>query len=209
MNLDPHNHRPDHPIHVVKLGGSLLDLPDLAGRFEAFRGVNMTGHRGVLVVGGGDAAQQVRRLDLAHKLREDIAHWLAIRAMQFNTYTVAAVLPRARLVADSHECLGAWSGDDLAVVDPLAWLEDEHRNGVTLPHRWSFTSDSIAAHIATRLGAQRLTLLKSTLPESPRDIAAAADRGVIDPDFAQASSGIPQVELINLRTQPATGIRLR
>ncbi len=45
-------------------------------------------------------------------------------------------------------------------------LEREDAIGVRVPHRWTFTSDSVAAHIATRVGAEKLTVLKSTLPLS-------------------------------------------
>lgn len=72
--------------------------------------------------------------------------------------------------------------------------------GVTIPHRWSFTSDSIAAHIATRLDAAKLTLLKSTLPASPCDLAEAGRLGIVDADFAAAAAGVPRVELVNLRS---------
>ncbi len=188
-------------VHVIKLGGSLLDLPNLAERFEAFSR-ELAGRCGVLIVGGGRGADHVREFDRDHALGEENGHWLAVRAMQLNTYLVVAVLRRARVVANAQDCAGAWAAGELAVVDPLAWLEEEHRHGVTIPHRWTFTSDSIAAHVATRLGATHLTLLKSALPANTKYDDDNAAAGLVDSDFENASAGIGYVELVNLRTQP-------
>jgi 5-(aminomethyl)-3-furanmethanol phosphate kinase len=226
-------------IHVIKLGGSLLDLPDLVARFEFWRcaeagvelsvcleagavnrppqqwpephpGVGSTpgavpgaGAKAALVVGGGDAADVVRQFDARYKLGPEPSHWLAIRAMQFNTFLVAAVLPDCRLVGSLRECEAAWHGGKLAVIDPLAWLERDDRAGLCVPHRWSFTSDSIAGYIGGRLGAQRLTLLKSNLPVTDRDRPPQPLAGtVVDEDFADAAGDVPRVDLVNLRVQP-------
>jgi len=95
----------------------------------------------------------------------------------------------------------------------VAWLESEERAGHAVPHVWSFTSDSIAAHAAKRLGAARLTLLKSTLPETMRggeaalSDAAAAD--VVDAELPRAAVGLPCVELVNLRVAGTQKCRLR
>jgi len=187
--------------HVVKLGGSLLDLPDLFTRLEAFRTSDIP-FQGALLVGGGRAADQVRRFGSNHNLSEDTGHWLAVRAMQFNTYLVVAGLRRIRIAIDEDDCTSAWAAGDLAVIDPLIWLENEHRRGVAIPHRWSFTSDSIGAHVATRLGASCLTLLKSSLGTDCRSVSDATRRGLVDEDFQAASATIGRVELVNLRAVP-------
>lgn len=197
-----------YDIQVVKLGGSLLGLPDLPARLDAYRQMHMT-PRSALVVGGGSAADTVRQFDQHHRLGQEAGHWLAIHAMRFNTYLVASILPRCRIVVDTEACTGAWANGDLPIIDPLAWLENEHRSGVTIPHRWSFTSDSIAAHIATRLGARRLALLKSTLPDDPCDVTTAVRLGMTDGDFEAASATIPHVELVNLRALPPAKCVLR
>lgn len=196
--------------HVVKLGGSLLDLPDLPRRFEAYRAADLP-ERALLVVGGGAAADIVRRVDALHGLGEERGHWLAVRAMQLNAHLLAAVLPRVRLVDEAEACSAAWARGELAMMDPLPWLEAEERAGITIPHHWQFTSDSIAAHVACRLGAKRLTLLKSTLPE--RDsltVSEAVRLELVDEAFAQAARGIESVELVNLRSasQPRCVLRV-
>lgn len=191
------------PIHVIKMGGSLLDLPDLPERIEAIRPRWQNQHL-LLVVGGGRAAGLVRAGAEMFGLNEIQGHWLAVRAMQLNTHMVASILPgyRGRIVADVEGCVHAWRSDQAAWVDPLAWLEQEKDRGVTTPHCWTFTSDSIAAHIAAHLGAERLTLLKSTLPRGLLDIDRATVCGLVDAEFATFSRDLGSIELINLRANP-------
>ena len=186
---------------VIKLGGSLLDLPDLVQRFEAFRVAFVTGPV-LLVVGGAESAELVRTFDRQFKLGEERGHWLAVRAMQFNAHVVAAVLPGAVIVRDEMEARAAWQRGQLAVVEPVAWLEKEEAAGFGVPHRWTFTSDSIAAHIATRIQAAKLILLKSALPAPGRGDcgpSCAAGLGIVDADFPLAAKDVPAIELINLR----------
>lgn len=198
----------DPGIHVIKLGGSLLDWPGLADGIEVFRRSIQSG-RVAMIVGGGLAADHVRGFDDCHGVGEEISHWLAIRAMALNTCLVATLLKRFKIVADLQECEGVWAAGDLALIEPLAWLEGEYREGLSIPHRWSFTSDSIAAYLATRLCAERLTLLKSALPEGDCDFARAGELGVVDCEFEAAAAGIPEVGLVNLRSDPLTHTHLR
>ena len=190
----------DSPIHVMKLGGSLLDLPDLAQRFARF--VESWRSPVVVIVGGGQTADVGRRYDAVHKLDEETSHWLALRAMQVNTHLAAAILQRTQIVSDTVGCQAAWGADHMALVDPLLWLQAEHKSGIVVPHCWSFTSDSIAAHIAHQLGAAYLTLLKSTVPNAPCAVACAARLGVVDEALTQTSRGLEQIELVDLRANP-------
>ena len=198
----------DAPIHVIKVGGSLLSLTDLTQRLTEFLG-ERPNERQVLVIGGGARAEAVRQADDKQKLGEEASHWLAISAMGLNTRQLVAGFGRCRLVGGPADCKAAWSAGEIAVVDPSAWLEREHAQGLAVPHRWSFTSDSIAAHVATRLKARSLTLLKSTLPDSECDVPEAARRGIVDEDFAETSASVPAVEIVNLCNQPAVGCVLR
>ena len=189
------------PIHVIKLGGSLLDMPDLRQRFERFA-TSYSQDRLLLLVGGGRTADLVRDLDTIHGLGEESSHWLALRAMQINAHIVAAMLPNLCVVTDIDGCHAAWCANDLVLVDPLRWLQIEHDAGITIAHQWSFTSDSIAAHLAHRLMAERLTLLKSKVPDSPCRVACAVELGLVDRAFETASRGLTHVQLVDLRNDP-------
>lgn len=188
-------------LHVIKLGGSLLDLPDLLARVDVIRR-EFGEERAVLVVGGAEAADVVRRFDAVHHLDEGEAHWLAIRAMQFNAHLIAAVLRDCVIVHETAELNAAWKGGRIAIIDPLDWLMREQSQGITIPHRWTFTSDSIAAHVAVQVQASKLTLLKSTLlrANTAANLVQQASReGIVDADFEVASQPLTQIEIINLR----------
>jgi len=192
----------ESPTHVVKLGGSLMDMPDLVERFNQWR-FGALSHQLLLVVGGGRAADVVRQWDSMHQIGEEAGHWFAIRAMQLNTHLVQAIFPSSQMVYDRPGAEAAWRVKAMAIVDPHLWLRTNEMNGLTSPHVWSFTSDSIAAHIANQLGAERLTLMKSTIDDDIDDIHTAAQVGLVDSEFPLAVRDVPNVSVVNLRSNPA------
>jgi aspartokinase-like uncharacterized kinase len=200
-------------LHVIKLGGSLMDLADLRDRFEAWR-ATLTGANLLLIVGGGVSADVVRDVHKKHGLTEAVSHGLAVHAMDFNAHVVCAVLGEksAAMAINPAAANAVWASRRLAVVSPVPWLMDDERQAGPIPQRWSFTSDSVSAYIATRLQADRLTLLKSTLPRPDQQgrftRQAASDQAVVDPDFPLASASIPEVYLHNLRGQEKQPTRL-
>ncbi len=194
--------------HVIKLGGSLLDLPDLFERFEAWR-VRDVGIRGLLVIGGGEAADLVRAFDRRYTLTPERGHELAVEAMRFNALLAMERIRETQLVHDLAGCAAAWQAHRLAVMEPVAWLRRSDELGPPVPRRWSFTSDSIAARAAQQLDRARLTLLKSTLPPAPCDVHTASALGVVDADFPGACAGLNTVELVNLRSEGYARVRLR
>ena len=184
--------------HVVKLGGSLLDLPDLRDRLQRWRDAEPSDAM-LFVVGGGRAADVVRELDATHALGEAAAHDLAIQAMALNARVVATVM--------GWPMVPSW--DQPGVIEPIAAVASLESRGGTVHRRWSFTSDSIAASLAAAAGPARLTLLKSALPDAVTDVADAAAAGLVDADFREACAGVARIDLVNLRATPMRTIRLR
>jgi len=92
---------------VAKVGGSLLDWPQLADRLQRWLAALGT-PRVVLVVGGGPAADLVRRRDQWDDLGDDKSHWLAVRAMTFNGYLLEGLLENAKVVASLRQCESLW-----------------------------------------------------------------------------------------------------
>jgi 5-(aminomethyl)-3-furanmethanol phosphate kinase len=137
---------------VVKVGGGLLSAEGLDGLRRACAEVlELAGDRPVLVVpGGGPFADAVRALDAKLGLGDDVAHALALRAMDQLGVLLAPMLPDAeaivRLVAP--RALGL-----LAVAPAFAG-----RPGV--PESWDVTSDSLAVLAAGAIGAEEAVLLK-------------------------------------------------
>jgi aspartokinase-like uncharacterized kinase len=184
---------------VVKVGGSLYDLPDLAPRLRRW----LAGLAGpvLLVPGGGATADVVRDLDRRHGLGEDKAHWLALRSLTVNAHFLAALLPATRVVEDLQTCPEAWRAGLTPVLDAHAFAgADEGRPG-RLPHAWAATSDSLAARVAAVGGARRLVLLKSVTVPAGMGWAEAGRLGLVDALFADLLRAGPSdlgVEAVNL-----------
>lgn len=167
------------PLVVVKVGGSLFDLPDLG---ERLRRLLTPRPRALLVPGGGLTADAIRALDRIHRLGEEASHWLAIRALGLNAHVLARLLPEARVCTDlpGRETLG-WH-----ILDPLPFFERDEANADRLPHQWHVTSDSLAVRVAVAAAATELLLLKSVDAPSGASWEEAARVGVVDGYFPEA-----------------------
>jgi hypothetical protein len=141
------------PDAVLKLGGSLCRrAPGLRWLVTALAALSR--HRTLVVVpGGGEFADTVRRADRRFALDATSSHWMAILAMDQTAYLVCDLAKRTAIVRTAGEI----EPGRLNVLAPSAWM----LRADALPHRWDVTSDSIAAWVAWKLGAPRLVLLKS------------------------------------------------
>jgi len=184
---------------VLKLGGSLLSLPDLATRIAAVT-AQRSADRIAVVVGGGPAADVVRDWDRVHSLGDEAAHQLALAAMRMSAEFVANCLPSAALAETSDALQAAWTAGSVPLLAADAWLNRAEAAGQnTIPHTWQATSDSIAAWLVTELAAHELILLKSVDCPSG-DVRAAAAHGLVDQCFPAAAARIPRVSWVNLRS---------
>ena len=180
-------------VVIVKIGGSLYDLPDLGSRVA--RWIQRAAHeRTLLVPGGGAAADVIRALDRTHQLGEEAAHWLALRMTQVNAHALAHLLPHARVVASPRET------PRLGILDPLVFAQDDEARPGHLPHVWDATSDSLAVRVAMVAQAREVVLLKSVAWDG-HDWETARRAGVVDPYFPQIVRQCPEVRVhvVNLR----------
>lgn len=200
------------PVSIVKVGGSLLDWPELPGRLAAFLDERRQANPAVLdvlICGGGPFAETVRRLDDIHGLGNFAAHRLAIQAMDLASTVLLCLLPGTAGV-DRLRAIGpAWPPEDIPLLVPsiaVEELEESHPN--PLPASWDVTSDSIAAWIAGTVRARSLVLLKSAdlPPRSTRETAAQLGR--VDPFFPLISAPVASVEYLNLRDLSASPVPL-
>jgi aspartokinase-like uncharacterized kinase len=182
---------------VVKVGGSLYDLPDLGPRLRDW----LTGLGSwpvLLVPGGGATADVVRELDGRHGLGEEAAHWLALRALSLNAHFLQGLLPGAVVVGWPHELPPA---ERPCVLDAFAFVEEDEGRPGCLPHTWEVTSDAVAARVAVVARARRLVLLKSAMVPQGVAWAEAGRRGLVDAWFARVLEQAPGLEVcaVNLR----------
>ena len=187
---------------VVKLGGSLLALPDLAERLEVVVSL-LRPHRVLIVVGGGAAADEIRRLDDGACLTATQAHWSAIAAMTFNAATLARVCGCLPVVSNRINADTAWQTKNAVLLDPTAFLRDEEaQHSRSLPESWSVTSDSIAAFVAIHWPAKQVVFCKSCDLTGPH-IEGLCQDGLLDkwlPNlFTQLQESGVRLQWLNLR----------
>ena len=192
---------------MAKIGGSLLGWAGLRGWLGGFLG-EFEISKLLLIAGGGGAADWVRRLDEVHGLGEEVAHGLAMRAMDLSAHVLATIIEGATVVEEG-ELAASWAAGRTPILLARGVLRaDDRRSADPLPHRWDVTSDSIAARVAERLGASALILCKSTPAPTPPSRDEAARSGLVDPAFLGAARALPIVVHRNARAPDCRGTPL-
>jgi aspartokinase-like uncharacterized kinase len=137
---------------VVKIGGGLLRAEGLDGlRRACADATQLAAYRPVLVVpGGGPFADAVRAVDAQIGLADDVAHALALRAMDQLGVLLRPLLPAAELLT------GLVAPSALGVVQAAAAFGDRP----DVPESWAVSSDSLAVLAAGAIGAEEAVLLK-------------------------------------------------
>ncbi len=188
------------PVRVVKVGGSLLRhqpeaaakemaaLPDVLPRWLARQSPAIN----VLIAGGGEFADVIRRADETHGLGQEAAHWLCVDAMSVTARLLGAIV-NARVVTEAKELPSVVPS--ICVFDPGPFLREMEPLlfSTPLPHTWDVTSDSIAARVALSIHADEFVLLKSCLPAS--NLAS-----YVDAYFPLAAAGMTEIRCVNLRS---------
>jgi len=185
---------------VIKVGGSLGRGPGLPALGQTLARLATT-HPMLVVPGGGDFADTVRAYDRRYRLRDTTAHWMAVLAMDQYGYLLADQIPGSTTVRDPVVARAVAQNGGVPVLLPCAPLQ----RADPLPHRWTVTSDAIAAWIAGAWGAERLILLKDVdglyradpkqktgmrpLPTLP--LGALSDCGGVDPYLSTVLRATP------------------
>ncbi|WP_292792284.1 delta 1-pyrroline-5-carboxylate synthetase [Methanobrevibacter sp.] len=131
---------------VVKIGGSLF--PDHA--IELAEKLKGTGS--VVVLGGGEFANLIRRYDEEIKFSEETNHWTAIDCMDIIAKLVNDKVESAEL-AYTIEDVNRLSEEGFT---PIFVVSEFLRKEDPFECSWDVTSDSIAAYVAHLLNAKLL-----------------------------------------------------
>ena len=182
---------------VIKVGGSLLDWPELPRALDAWLEPDRAG-RPVLIIGGGALVDVVRTLDSVHAIGENRSHALALQALDVTAHAVAGLVPGLRVVPKPDDLPAVWEAGLVPVLAPRDFMVGVDR----------LATDSIAARVARHLGACRLVLLKSAAPAAAIDRVEAVRRRFVDPVFPHASKELGSVALVNLRAATPTAVAL-
>jgi aspartokinase-like uncharacterized kinase len=128
-------------FYVLKFGGSLMNVArELMLRLQMLIDED---YSFLVVPGGGPMANLVRDLFERYKISQEIAHWMAVLAMEQYGYFLADNTG-AKLTREIKRT------KDLEVFLPYhALLKDD----LGIEHSWDYTSDSIAALVSSKLDA--------------------------------------------------------
>src|SRR5712671_676376 len=172
---------------VIKLGGSFAFSADLRDWIAAIAGC---AGRAVIVPGGGPFADAVRAAQVQMGFDDRAAHRMGLLAMEQYGCAIKS-LHEGLSLADSLDSIRRGLADNQVPV----WLPTQMALGAAdIPQSWDVTSDSLAAWLAGKIGAERLLLVKQV--ESAHGTMRAADlaaRDIVDKAFADflAASGVP------------------
>lgn len=191
-------------FRVVKVGGSLFDLPDLGKQIRAWLKKEKPGIS-VFIAGGGELVEAIRRIDTVQPLSEECAHYLCLDAMDIMAKLLHHLLPKSSLCTSLNQVREEKA--ELMIFQLSMWLqfvEPSCYPGTKLPESWDVTSDSIAARLAICTGADELVLLKSADPPS-RDLQELSDVGYVDNFFPKLAAELPPWRCVNLRLSGVSG----
>jgi|SRR5215472_13868764 dihydroneopterin aldolase len=172
---------------IVKLGGSFAFSAHLRDWIVAIAGC---AGRVVLVPGGGPFADTVRAAQAQMGFDGCAAHRMGLLAMEQYGCAIKSLHEKLSL-AETPDSIRCGLVDNRVPV----WLSSRMVLDATdIPSSWDVTSDSLAAWLAGKIGAERLLLVKHV--ESACGTQRAADltaRGIVDKAFGSflAASGVP------------------
>src|SRR5215470_4972472 len=172
---------------IIKLGGSFAFSAHLGDWVAAI--ADCAG-RAVIVPGGGPFADVVRAAQAQMGFDDCAAHRMGLLAMEQYGCAIKS-LHDALSLADSLDSIRRGLADGQVSV----WLPTQMALGATdIPSSWDVTSDSLAAWLAGKIGAERLLLVKQVEPApGTACVAELAKRDIVDRAFANflAASGVP------------------
>ncbi len=166
---------------VVKVGGSLFVRRDLATALPAWIAAQSQAET-IVIVGGGALVDAVRQIDQIHPGDPVKTHWRAIDLLQHTFEMCAELFDKWPRISDSgtlqRQQTQGFSTDNPTLVAVAAFLDRETR--FDIPEDWRTTSDTIAAILAIRLGADELVLLKSCDVDPGSCVDEFAKQGMVD-----------------------------
>ena len=142
---------------VLKVSGHLAKMPnELRNLISAAESIQVSNPIFVVVPGGSIFADAVQELQKIARFNDDVAHWMAVKAMEVYAVLIAKYSRLAVETETLDDINKALESHKLPVVMPYKILREYDE----LPHSWEVTSDSISILIAHKLKCEAVCLSK-------------------------------------------------
>lgn len=182
---------------VVKVGGSLLGRPSLVADLNHWLG-SQSAAENVVIVGGGELIDAVRKLDAICPEDPVEVHWRCVSLLDVTFKHFCSRFPDWNREASFGNVRSLKFS--LHVPTTLRVAAFYHRRaGASLPLDWRTTTDAIAAHLAVELAAEELVILKSCDINGNQSLEKLEQAGVIDQAMKTAGYGESQTRVETLR----------
>ena len=165
-------------MKVIKLGGSLMD--DAAVLTQCLNTIKQkTKEHIVIVPGGGMFADQVRSVQKQWGFDDNIAHQMAILAMQQMALLYKSINQYFFLAENISMIKQALINHSVVIWSP----DIRELNSASVEASWDITSDSLSAWLANQLMASELILVKSAEIPFELSIQDMQQHGLLDRAF--------------------------
>jgi aspartokinase-like uncharacterized kinase len=182
---------------VVKVGGSLYDHPHLGPGLRLYLN-SLPASKILVVAGGGNVVEAIRKLDQCQHCGEPVAHELALWGCQVTMQFISNLIGADTFTTALEWHTTSWTPRIVPLGCKLFLSQYEEIFG-SVPHSWSVTTDTIAA-LAARVANARLILLKSVELLPGTTWVEAAARGWVDEYFPTAAGDARfPIEVVHFR----------
>ena len=147
---------------IVKIGGKILeDKENLQSTIAQLRELlkKKIVQNVLIIPGGGSLANFVRKIDAKLNIGDDLSHWMAILAMDYNGMELSKKISSIDYINDFkllQQLINEKQKRQILIFGPFNYLYKED----ILPHSWEVTSDSITLLLANRLKLNTCYLIK-------------------------------------------------
>jgi len=161
-------------MRVIKLGGSLMS--DVESLMQCLNTIEQKlKDRVVIVPGGGLFADQVRVAQKQWQFDDEIAHEMAILAIQQMALLFKSIKP-SFLISNT---VSITPNNKVIIWSPDIQLLNQN----AIKASWDITSDSLAAWLANQIQANELILVKSAEISANMTINQMQKQGLVDKAF--------------------------
>ena len=163
---------------ALKIGGSLQHAADLSGFLTML--AEQAAGQAVIVPGGGDFADQVRKLQAETNMDDFTAHRMALRAMEEYGALLACADPLLQPAKTFDDIRRLLAGRKIPIWFPYEMVADN----TAIPASWDVTSDTLSLWCAEQLRCRHLYILKAREPAIKKYSACyLSEHGYLDRGF--------------------------